>query len=210
MIKSISSVQNTYYLRQTATQPVAFKSSTQIKRLAQEHIGNCQDGLIGTVKVRLANNEEKFLNLFKRTGTEIEEYKICDDFDRTIGEVQLKIKKFINYDKLEYPTDPSHVFVDNLRNYSKPQTPYHNKDLTYYKDIGTRFLQIALKRSQESGCNGNIKLIAKNESMPFYKNVIHMQEAYPKNSPLRFFNNPNTLYLPEEFKNELSNIRGGL
>ncbi len=211
MIKPLGFSQNIYSAQPSKKANPTFKGTQQLNLLTKTNIGNCADGFIGRLKVRLGNGSgEALLNLSKRTGMGLEEYKIYDDFERIIGEVQIKIKKFVNYDRLEYPVDPSHVFVDNLRNYSKPGTPYHNKDLPYYKDIGTRFLQIAQRRSDESGCNGNIKLIAKNESMPFYKNVIHMKEEFPPNSPFKFLHNPNSLYLPPEWKEALSKLKGGL
>lgn len=181
-----------------------------IQTLTHTNIGSCADGYIGKVKVRLGEGGDAFLNVFKGHNAGCEEYKIMDDFNNLIGEVQLKIKKFFDYDKFEYKSDPSHVFVDNLRNYSKPGTPYYNKNLKYYKDIGTRFLQIAQRRSDEANCCGNIRLISKGESKPFYKDVIHMQEEFPPDSPLRFFNNPNTMYLPPEWKEPLSRLNGGL
>lgn len=181
-----------------------------IQTLTHTNIGACADGYIGKIRVRLGEGGESFLNVFKGHSANCEEYKIMDDFNNLIGEVQLKIKKFLDYDRIEYQSDPSHVYVDNLRNYSVPDTPYHNKNLPYYKDIGTRLLQIAQRRSDEANCGGNIKLIAKDESKTFYKNMIHMQEEFPEGSPLRFFNNPNKMYLPPEAKEPLSKLKGGL
>lgn len=181
-----------------------------VSTLTHTNIGMCADGFIGKIRVRLGSGGDAFLNVIKGRGFDCEEYKIMDDLNNLVGEAQVKIKKFSNYDHFEHKSDPSHVFVDNLRNYSKPDTPYHNKNLPYYKDIGTRILQIAQRRSDESNCCGNIKLIAKNESKPFYKDVIHMREEFPEGSPLRFFNNPNTMYLPPESKEPLSRLQGGL
>ena len=84
------------------------------------------------------------------------------------------------------------------------------KNLKYYKDIGTRLLQIAQKRSIELGFDGNIELIAKEESKPFYLNVINMEEKYPIGSFERKYNNPNKLFLPNNAKEHLSKLQGGL
>lgn len=183
-----------------------------IQTLTHTNIGMCADGYIGKIRVRLAEGGEAFLNVFKGKGCDCEEYKIMDDFSNLIGEAQIKIKKNVNYDTFEHKTNPSHVFVDNLRNYSTPGTPYHNSKLVYYKDIGTRLLQIAQRRSDEAECFGNIKLISKNESKPFYKNVIHMREenTFSGNSPLRMWGNPNLMFLPPEWKEPLSRLQGGL
>ena len=39
-----------------------------------------------------------------------------DDKEQVIGEIELKIKKAQDYDKLAFKEDPSHVFVETLRN----------------------------------------------------------------------------------------------
>lgn len=181
-----------------------------VSTLTHTNIGMCANGFIGKIKVRLGDGGDALLNVIKNRCFDCEEYKIMDDLNNLIGEAQIKIRKFEKYDPFEYTSDPSHVYVDGLRNYSKPGTPYHNEKLPYYKDIGTRILQIAQRRSDEANCCGNIKLIAKNESKPFYQNVIHMREEFPAGSPLRFFNNPNTMYLPPEWKEPLSRLQGGL
>lgn len=147
---------------------------------------------------------------FKHLTSEGEEYKIMNDFNNLIGHAKIKIRKYDEGQFYGLKENPSHVFISELRNFSKPDTPYHNKDLPYYKDIGTRFLQIAQRRSDEAQCMGNIKLIAKNESKPFYMNVIQMKEEFPMGSSLRKFNNPNMMYLPLEAKEPLSKLQGGL
>ena len=83
-------------------------------------------------------------------------------------------------------TDPSHVFVDELRNFSNPNTPYYKQGLDYYKDIGTRLLQIAQRRSDEAQCQGNIKLISKGESLNWYKSVIGMRQEFPPIPGMKF------------------------
>ena len=204
-VKNNFNIQNTGFQKRNP-------SFCGVQTLTHTNIGMCAEGFIGKIRVRLAEGGESFLNVFKNKNCDWEEYKVMDDFNNLIGEAQIKIKKFANYDRFEHKSDPSHVFVDTLRNYSTPRTPYHNSELPHYKDIGTRLLQIAQRRSDEANCCGNIKLIAKNESKPFYKNVIHMREEYQfePNSPLRFFQNPNTMYLPPEWKEPLSRLHGGL
>lgn len=187
-----------------------FKGGFRPETLTHTNIGSCMNGYIGKIEVRKGDGGNAFLNVFKRAMSECEEYKIMDDFNNLIGQVELKIRKYNSYNSFEHKEDPSHVFIDELRNFSKPDTPYHNKNLPYYKDIGTRFLQIAQRRSDEAQCMGNIKLIAKNESKPFYMNAIHMREEFPVGSPLRRFNNPNMMFLPPEAKEPLSKLQGGL
>ena len=207
---------NPYVKNNFNIQNTAFKkkkpSFCGVQSLTHTNIGMCAEGFIGKIRVRLAGGGESFLNVFKNKNCDWEEYKVMDDFNNLIGESQIKIKKFVNYGRFEYKSDPSHVFVDTLRNYSTPGTPYHNKALPYYKDIGTRLLQIAQRRSDESNCCGNIKLIAKNESKPFYKNAIHMCEesTFTSNLLFRFGGNRNMMYLPPEWKEPLSRLHGGL
>ena len=158
------------------------------------------------------NNE----NVFKKyIGFNEENYSIKNDFGDLIGEMNIKIKKLTpppweTMDPLEYE---SHVFVDELRNYSNPTTPYYKQGLEYMKDIGTRLLQIAQRRSDEAMCEGNIRLISKGESKNWYKNVIGMTEVYPPipNSKLKFcLRNPNLLKIPPHNKEPLSRLQGGL
>ena len=72
-------------------------------------------------------------------------------------------------------------------------------------------LQIAQRRSDESMCQGNIKLVSKGESLDWYKNVIGMRQEFPSIPGMRFnIHNPNQLYLPPENKEPLSKLQGGL
>ena len=124
-----------------------------------------------------------------------------------IGRMDIKIKKFYDYDPFTFPENPSHVFVDCLRNFSNPNTPYYTQGLDEYKHIGTRLLQIAQRRSDESLCNGNIELIAKNEKavLAFYKRLGFEQPAL-----ITPFTNPYYLHLPPQAKEPLSKMYGGL
>lgn len=169
------------------------------------------NGYIGKIRVRTAENKIEYLNAFKtKLSNNEEKYIIKNDFGDSIGESVIKIRKQYSNNKLEQEKNPSHIFVDELKNYSRLKTPYHNKNLKYYKDIGTRLLQIAQKRSIELGFDGNIELISKEESKPFYLNVIKMEEKYPIGSFERIYNNPNKLFLPDKTKEHLSKLQGGL
>ncbi len=188
-----------------------------IETLTHTNIGSCMEGYIGKIKVRKGiDKSEQYLNVFKKyIGFNEENYSIKNDFGDLIGEMNIKIKKLTpppweTMDPLEYE---SHVFVDELRNYSNPTTPYYKQGLEYMKDIGTRLLQIAQRRSDEAMCEGNIRLISKGESKNWYKNVIGMTEVYPPipNSKLKFcLRNPNLLKIPPHNKEPLSRLQGGL
>lgn len=177
------------------------------------NIGMLPAGFIGKIKVRLAEGGDAILNVFKRFGVDgIENYKVKNDYNELIGEMDLKVRKITTYDPYTYKEDPSHVYVDMLKNYTRPGTPDYN-GVTYHKDLGLRLLQIAQKRSDEARCNGNIRLNAKGEAKDWYINYIGM---VPEPSPtdhlnLRIrLNNPNMLHLPPHSKEPLSRLQGGL
>ena len=180
-----------------------------IQTLTHTNIGSCLEGYIGKIRVRKTDGEV-YLNVFKKyIGRDAENYVIQNDKNEAVGSINVFIRKSQPnpWDK----TDPSHVFVDELRNFSKPDTPYHNPKLEYFKDIGTRLLQIAQRRSDEANCCGNIKLISKGESLNWYKNVIGMRQEFPPIPGMKFqIHNPNQLYLPPEAKEPLSRLQGGL
>ena len=175
-----------------------------IQTLTHTNIGSCLEGYIGKIRVRKPDGET-YLNVFKKyIGRDAENYVIQNDKNEAVGSINVFIRKSQPnpWDK----TDPSHVFVDELRNFSKPNTPYHNPKLEYFKDIGTRLLQI-----DEANCCGNIKLISKGESLNWYKNVIGMRQEFPPIPGMKFqIHNPNQLYLPPEAKEPLSRLQGGL
>lgn len=191
---------------------------TGVQTLTHTNIGSCLEGYIGKVRVRKGSDKsECFLNVFKKyIGENAENYSLKNDNGELVGEINLQIRKMApnSWSTFEYKEDPSHVFVDELRNYSKPDTPYYKKGLEYIKDVGTRLLQIAQRRSDEAMCCGNIKLISKNESKPYYKNVIGMVEEFPpqqNNFGFKFcLNNPNSMILPLHSKEPLSRLQGGL
>ena len=177
--------------------------------LTHTNIGSCLEGFIGNISVR-KGNENVALNVFKKfKENAIENYTIKNNNGDVLGNIDISIKK---YQQSPWErTNPSHVFVDNLRNFSNPNTPYYKSGLEYHKDIGTRLLQIAQRRSDEAMCQGNIKLISKGESLDWYKNVIGMRQEFPPIAGMKFnIHNPNQLYLPPENKEPLSRLQGGL
>ena len=177
-------------------------------KLSRINIGSCPDGFIAKVKVR-KNCDETFVNIFKKTlGKHAENYTIQNDKNEVLGNVNLVIIKPEPCSWM--PSWNSYIFVDELRNFSLPETPYHNKSLEYHKDIGTRLIQIALRRSEEEGCKGNIQLITVSQARDWYKNIIGMQQMYPQVPGEPYFNNPNQLYLPDKNKEALAKLRGGL
>lgn len=184
------------------------------QRLTNVNIGMFPEGFIGCVKLRkAANNEEVLTNVFKSFEYNREVYQLKDNNNNVIGEAKLRINKFWEgrYDKIEYPENPSHVFVDDLYNYSKPNTPYNNSNLEELKDAGLRLLQIAQRRSDEAQCTGNVRLISMPEAKSWYMNYIGMQQLHKGNSNLRFdVQNPNILFLPPHAKEPLSKLEGGL
>lgn len=220
MINNISYYQNLIATKNT----ISAKTKTSpnftggIPTLTHTNIGSCMEGYIGKIRVRKGSDKsEQYLNVFKRyIGYNAENYSIKNDFGDLIGEMNIRIKKAVQspWTSFDPNENESHVFVDELRNYSNPTTPYYKQGLEYMKDIGTRLLQIAQRRSDEAMCEGNIRLIAKGEAKDWYKNIIGMIEVYPpqpKNSKLKFcVNNPNLLKIPPQNKEPLSRIQGGL
>jgi hypothetical protein len=175
-----------------------------VERLTHTNIGMAKNGLIGKVEVLKASGEKVFLNIYKYASFLKEIYFLKDNAEQVIGEIELRIKKAINYDKVAYPQDPSHVYVELLRNDSDPKTPFYRKGLEEYKNIGARLLQIAQRRSDEAQGNGNIELTSRTESFDFYNTRDF------KNWDLSWGGNPYRLYLPPEAKEPLSKRYGGL
>lgn len=214
MIKEINNNKQNFSVlfRNKSNSVVTFKGNP-IPTLTHTNIGSCLDGYIGKIRVRTHEGKEAFLNVFKKyLNNNAENYQIKTNNNELIGEVDIMINKKqpTIYDNSSNWADPSHVFVDNLRNYSNPNTPYYQNGLEYFKDIGTRLLQIAQRRSDEAKCCGNIKLISKNESMDWYKNVIKMRQEYPPDGSKIIVHNPNQMYIPPESKEPLSRLQGGL
>ena len=183
-----------------------FKCGKSIETITHYNLGIMPNGFIGKVKVLKANNEEAFLNVFKQASELSEIYKLKDNLDRIIGQIEFKPRKYMSYNDYGNLEDSSHIFVDELRNFSRPGTPYHIKGLDEYKQVGVRLMQIAQRRSDECGLNGNIELISKNES----KNVFYEKLGFRQYPFLSPYVNPNKMYLPAEAKEPFSKMYGGL
>ena len=209
MITSIPFIQPTNFQYSSPVKHNKISFGHNIQALTHTNIGSCAEGYIGKIRVR-KDNGEAFLNVFKKFLVEnVENYTIKNDKNEIIGNANIFIIKCPPnpWDKV----DPSYVMVDDLRNFSKPNTPYHDKNLEYFKDIGTRLLQIAQRRSDEACCQGNVKLISVNEALAWYKNIIGMRQEFPPIPGQKFnIHNPNLLYLPPENKEPLSRLQGGL
>ena len=213
-INYISYQPNIYTSSSKSTAKPSFTGGIIPEALTHVNIGSKADGYIGKIRVRLADGGEAILNVFKKCmGLDMENYKIINDYDELIGEMVMKIKRSTYVDPCNSsPVGPNYVFVDMLKNYTRPGTPDHNPKIPHHKDIGTRLLQIAQRRSDEARCNGELKLNSKGESRDWYLNVIGMKQEFPPEKSMYHFqvHNPNILYLPPEAKEPLSRLRGGL
>ena len=174
------------------------------KTLKEVNIGTLPCGIIGKIRVLKSNGQVVLLNLEKSVLSSMEIYRLKDNFDNEIGKIEFTIRKNSN---LISSKNSNHVFVNELRNYSNPNTPYYKKGLDEYKQVGTRLIQIAQKRSYESSCNGNIELIAKNEDfvLNFYKKLGFVQPAQ-----ITRFDNPYRLHLKDDAKDFLANLYNGI
>ena len=118
------------YSQIQSTTNLHYKNSVSFKQniphaLTHTNIGSCLEGYIGKVAVR-KGNENVALNVFKKfKENAIENYTIRNDKDEIVGTIDLVIKKY-RQEPWER-TDPSHVFVDELRNFSNPNTPYYKE-----------------------------------------------------------------------------------
>ena len=185
-----------------------FAGIAPAQTLTHTNIGMMDSGFIGKVSLIKADGREVWLNVIKDKGASGDEtYFLRDFMNKTIGEIGLKIKKYYDYDRMNFREDPSHIYVEYLRNYSNPNTPYYQQGLEEHKHVGTRLLQIAQRRSDECQCNGNIELIAKNKQhvLDFYEKLgfTHMNNAQHES-------NKYYLYLPPMSKEPLSKMYGGL
>lgn len=204
-------VQNSFNLYCYNNQPITlaepmFKGGKSIETITHYNLGMMPNGFIGKVKVLKANNEVAFLNVFKHASDLSEIYKLKDGLDRVIGQIEFKPRKYMSYDDYGNLQDSSHIFVDELRNFSRKGTPYYVDGLDEYKQVGVRLMQIAQRRSDECGLNGNIELISKNESKDVFYEKLGFKQ-YPFLSP---YVNPNKMYLPAEAKEPFSKMYGGL
>lgn len=192
------------YKCQTPVKP-AFQGFYPVETIKHVNIGMAQDGIIGKVRVFDKNMNERFLNVVKDMGPcGFEIYMLKDNLGRIIGEMMMKIVKHPPEYEITSTGERSWVFVDFLRNYSRPNTKYHQHGLSEYKGLGTRLMQIAQRRSDEAECCGNIHLRSKDSSMAFYKKLGF------KEVPTEYDYKQNLLYLPPEAKEPMSRIQGGL
>lgn len=176
---------------------------SKIQRLTNINIGMMPQGFIGHVNLKnVTQNIDTFMPVFKIFDCGNEKYIIKNDCGEIIGQFTAKINKYSSYDKCIYTTNPSNVYIDDLFNYSDPKTPFHNSKLDEYKGVGTRLLQIALKRSNEAQCFGNLRLNAMPESKPFYENIGMIPDPNHPHSGM--------MILPTEHKELLAKLYGGL
>lgn len=180
----------------------SFKSQS-FKSLKDCNLGALPNGIIGQIKAIKANGQEACLNLEKFASSSLETYQLKDRVGNVVG----KIDFYFNKPIWIMDDETNHVFVKELRNFSNPNTPYYKKGLEEYKQIGTKLLQIAHKRSLENGCDGNIELVAKNEKfvLDFYKKLGFEQPA-----DITYSINPYRLHLDFDKQNQLASKYGGI
>lgn len=198
----IQNISNNYHFYPQSK--ISFKASMPIETLKQVNISQAKNGFIGKITALTKNGKETFLSVYKYASFLKEIYFLKDNAENVIGEIELKFKKFHNYDKGAFKTDPSHVYVETLRNYSDPKTPFYRQGLEEHKRVGARLLQIALQRSKEEGCNGNIELKSRIESFNFYYALGF------ENASLGWGSDPYKLYLPPKAKEALETRYNGL
>ena len=188
----INTIQANYYCGQPQSITPKKQNSPSfqgngVQRLTNMNVGMMPQGFIGEVALfNKTLNRNVFVNVFK-------DFNCGDEI----------YKKAFNYDKYIYKDDPSHVYVTDLYNFSRKDTPFANKNVDDYSHVGIRLLQIAQRRSDEAQCCGNIKLNAMPEALSFYCGKIGMQK-----DPESF--NRNFLYLPWDKKEPLSRMYDGL
>lgn len=201
MIRNIPYLHNnnyhTYLLKK---RQVSFCGGTT--PLEQTNLGKCPEGYIGKVNVS-KNNQRATLNVFKENLSEhVENYTFKNNANETIGNINLFIIKPLNR---WGEFDTGYIMVDELRNYSNPNSAFHNHKLEEYKNVGIRLMQLALKRSYEERCDGNIKLVPLTRATNWYINIIGM-----KLEKTFDFVKSGVLFLPQESKEALLKLRGGL
>ncbi len=196
-------IQNNYNFNSKNSINPNFKSNVVTKNVATKNLGLTTNGFIGKLEVVKANGKKALLNLVKSIYNDYEIYNLTDDYDRTIGRIEFRFNK----SPWKTNKEKDHVFVSELRNFSNPNTPYYKNGLEEYKQIGTKLLQLAYKRSIENNCDGNIELVAKNhkEVLEFYKKLGFKQ---PEN--ISIYENPYRLSLSTDAMESFANKYGGL
>ena len=199
----ISNIRQNYYKHNTYTSQPSFKSKIKTEKIQNINLGLLPKGYIGKIEVIKADGQKELLNLVKSAYHDYELYSLMDETKNIIGSISFRFNKY----QWKYYNEKNHLFVSELRNFSNPTTPYYKKGLDEYKHIGTKLLQLALMRSFENECDGNIELIAKNkqEVINFYKN-----SGFKQNKNVSIYENPYRFYLDENNKDFLANKYGGL
>lgn len=180
-----------------------FGSKVSTQGLKNINIGSMPAGNIGKIKVLKANGKEAWLDVIKSTYHDYETYNFVNELKQVIGKIEFRFNKYVR--PLEGEKD--HVFVTELRNFSDPNTPYYTKGLEEYNQIGTKLLQVAVKRSFENNCNGNIELVAKRrqEVLKFYEIL-----GFRQSSNVGLYGNPYRLQLAEDKIESLAMKYGGI
>ena len=148
--------------------------------LAVKNIGLMPNGKIGKIELLRKDGKKVYLDVVKSLTNEYKDkhcnvknelYTIEDEFGEIIGEMDITVNKAVNYDRINFPQDPSHVHVVFVCNHSDPKTEYYNDVSGEYEHVGTRLLQIALKRSEEAFGHRNINLTSVPIAKNFYKKL---------------------------------------
>ena len=151
-----------------------------------------KDGIIGQIEVKGINDKkvlldvEKFVDKFG-----LEYYAILDKSGGILGEIEFK------------PTitnDTKYVWIEHFVSHYSRYLEWGN-----YKEIGTRLMQIALKRSEEAGCEGNIELFTTETGENFYKKI-GMETFFPVLNSRQ----QHRMYLTQDGKQRLKTLYGGL
>ena len=167
------------------------------KTIGKCNIGKMPDGIIGKVKVKNLENKDGFFDVQKYVEyAGLEHYAIQDKRGNILGEIEFMPVK---------TNESKHIWVEHLVSHSSLYHKYKDEYLGDYKGIGTRLMQIAYKRSLESGCEGNIELFSTNNAIDFYKKL-GMKDYLSNYSKYQ----QHRMYLPEEGKSFLSDKYGGL
>ncbi|MCQ2753655.1 MAG: GNAT family N-acetyltransferase [bacterium] len=177
-------------------------NTRDVERLTYKNIGMMPNGIIGKVLVKERNGVEGFLNVIKEAYGNSEIYILKDMFGAIYGEMELTIPKQGIFSRIT--RNPNAVFVELLQNYTRPYNENHNNYIAECSKVGTRLLQIAQRRSDECGAQGNVELFSLDDALPYYLGIGFKLKAS------EFYENRNMMYLPPESKEPFSKLYGGL
>ena len=162
------------------------------KSLSKQNIGKMKDGIIGKIEVKSIGDKKVLLDVEKIVDKfGLEYYAVLDKSGGILGEIEFK------------PTitnDTKHVWVEHLVSHYSSFMKLGN-----YTEIGTRLMQIALKRSEEAGCDGNIELFTTEIGKSFYEKI-GMETFFP----LLNSRQQHRMYLTQDGKQKLKTLYGGL